>query len=667
LQCFVTHTFYIRIMQRVVLGLIALFIFFVSNAQTEKVKHFCAHAKQTSYAVKKLRSTANAAAQMSKYDVTHYHLFLNAQATSLVLSGQNIITARAVADLDSFCFELHTNHTVDSVVYNGVNLQVSRVGNEAYAVLPNTITTGNFFMVSIYYHGTAPSGGGAAIGNGYSIGTSPSWGAKVAWSLSQPYSAHEWWPCKQSLQDKADSSKVYITTADSNLAGSNGTLVGIDSFGNGTKTYKWHNDQPIAYYLISVAVSQYIQYNYYAKINNTTDSVLMQNFVYKNPNCLPFFKNQIDTIGLMMTWMDSLFTRYPFAVHKYGHCMAPFGGGMEHQTMTSIGAFNFDINAHELAHQWFGDDVTCTTWKDIWINEGFASYSEYLTRARFRTLASANNYMLNVHASVMDLPGGSVYTTDTSNVRVFDSRLSYDKGGAVIHTLRFILGDSLFFATLKTFLTQKHFSSASVDDFKTVAQTVSGLNLNNYFNEWIYGQGYPTYSGTYSSNGAVVSVTVNVAGSAGGTPLFTTPLQLRLKSASGDSIVRVSPTAASSTFTFNSAKNITGIDVDPNNWICNKTQTFTKLEVPPTGIESALIQNVSVYPNPADNNCIITLVAKTSVVSIIDAQGKVCFTQICQGPESTINTGSLANGNYILRVEAQQMQTQNLRLTISHP
>jgi aminopeptidase N len=654
-------------MQRVVLSLVALFSFFISNAQTENSKHFCAHAKQTSYAVKKTRSSAKAAALMSKYDVTHYHLFLNAQATSLAISGQSNITARAVASIDSFCFELHSNHTVDSVIYNGQNLVVSRVGNEAYALVPTPIAVGSFFTMAVYYHGTAPTGATSAIGNGFSKGTSPSWGAKVAWSLSQPYSAHEWWPCKQSLQDKADSSKVYITTADSNLAGSNGTLVGVDSFGNGTKTYKWHNSQPIDYYLISVAISQYVQYNFYAKISNGVDSVLMQNFVYKNPNCLPYFKNQLDTVGLIMTFMDSLFTRYPFATHKYGHCMAPFGGGMEHQTMTSIGSFTFDVDAHELGHQWFGDDVTCTTWKDIWINEGFASYTEYLTRARFRSATSANNFMNNVHTNIMDLPDGSIYTTDTSNVRVFDSRLTYDKGGAVIHTLRFILGDSLFFATLKTHLTQRHFGNATIDDFKTVAQTVSGQNLNDFFNQWLYGEGYPTYTGTYSSNGAVVSVTVNVSGSAGVTPVFTNPLQLRLKSASGDSIVRVNPSAASTTFTFNSAKNITGIDVDPNNWICNKSQTFSKVEVAPAGVDNMLIQNVSVYPNPADNNCIITLAAKTSVISLIDAQGKICFTKICKGAESTINTSTLANGNYILRVETEQNPTENLRLTISHP
>jgi aminopeptidase N len=652
-------------MQKVIASLILILFTYSLNAQVKE--HVCAYTKQTAHNVKKTRATANAALQMSKYDVTQYHLFLNAQATSLNIGGQVNITAKALANIDSFCFELHSNYTVDSVQYNGTNLAVSRVGNEAYAVLPSAITNGSMFTISIFYNGTAPSGSSAAIGNGYSIGTSPSWGAKVAWSLSQPYSAHEWWPCKQSLQDKADSSKVYITTADSNLAGSNGTLVGIDSFANGTKTYKWHNEQAIDYYLISIAISQYVQYNYYAKINNGTDSVLMQNFVYKRPTCLPFFKNQIDTVGMMMTYMDSLFTPYPFAKHKYGHCMAPFGGGMEHQTMTSLGSFSYDIDAHELAHQWFGDDVTCTTWKDIWINEGFASYSEYLTRARFRTYANAQSAMLNVHASVMDLPGGSVYTTDTSNSRVFSSRLSYDKGSAVIHTLRFILGDSLFFATLKTFLTQKHFGNASIDDFKAVAQTVSGQNLNSFFNEWIYGEGFPTYSGTYGSNGNTIAVTLNVSASTGVTPLFTNPIELRLKSASGDSTVRVAVNAATNTYNFNSTKNITGVTVDPNNWICNAAQPFTQVELIPAALNSSSVAQISILPNPAHNSVTIKNNFAMRNINITDAQGKICLSQKCNATESTVNTSALANGNYVVQTICTDGSAQTIKLSVQHP
>jgi aminopeptidase N len=156
---------------------------------------------------------------------------------------------------------------------------------------------------------------------------------------------------------------------------------------------------------------------------------------------------------MILEYYSELFGLYPFYQEKYGHCMAPFGGGMEHQTMTSIGNLgSYATNAHELMHQWFGDHVTCKTWKDIFINEGFASYGEYLAYEKFRSYAAAQNLMKNVHDNVMVDPNAMVYFTDTNDVgRIFDSRLTYDKGNAVIHTLRFILGDTLFFNGLKQF------------------------------------------------------------------------------------------------------------------------------------------------------------------------------------------------------------------------
>src|SRR5690606_17382451 len=157
---------------------------------------------------------------------------------------------------------------------------------------------------------------------------------------------------------------------------------------------------PIDYYLISASVANYTEYSYYAHFTGSNDSMLVQNYVYSNPQTLPFYKDQIDSVGLMIDYLSQLFGRYPFWKEKYGHCMVPIGGGMEHQTMTSLGDFPTTLTVHELGHQWFGDHVTCGSWQDIWLNEGFASYVEYLFAEHFWQPADAFAYMADKHNKV---------------------------------------------------------------------------------------------------------------------------------------------------------------------------------------------------------------------------------------------------------------------------
>src|SRR6202008_424072 len=192
---------------------------------------------------------------------------------------------------------------------------------------------------------------------------------------------------------------------------------------------------------------------------------------------------------------STIYGLYPFHDEKYGHCMAPLGGGMEHQTMTTLGFFDFSIVAHEMGHQWWGDNVTCRTWNDIFLNEGFATYTEQLAIEHFDPTNAAAN-MLQAHNNVMSQLGGSVYNPDTTNVnRIFSSRLSYDKGCAIIHSLRFVINnDTLFFNGLKNFQAQYHHSTASIDDFKISMENFTGMNFGQFFTQWIYGEGYPTFN-----------------------------------------------------------------------------------------------------------------------------------------------------------------------------
>jgi len=436
---------------------IALLSLFKGGAQT----NYCAEHKAQSFSKvasssKKVSKQLVTAPPENQYDLKFYHLNINVERNSLYISGNVKSLAKVVTPtLDSFAFVLHENHTIDSVYVNGGKRNFVRRDSLVLATAGTPIPQNQLFEAIVYYKGTCTTAGGAAIGNGYNMGTSTSWKNQVTWSLSESIVAYHWFPCKQDLRDKIDSSWVYATTDSANMVGSNGLLKNIVTIGN-KKRYEWQSRYPIDYYLISVATAKYKQYNLYAKPQYLlNDSILIQNFIYDSaiykPTWISNQKVALDKIGPTINLLSKLYGMYPFYKEKYGHCMAPFSGGMEHQTMTSLGFFEFELDAHELGHQWWGDNVTCAAWKDIFINEGWASYTEYLCHQYLSAISgnTAANKMNTVHNSVMSQVGGSSYFTnaDTMNANViFSSRLTYDKGSAIVHTLRYVVNnDSVFF------------------------------------------------------------------------------------------------------------------------------------------------------------------------------------------------------------------------------
>ncbi len=626
--------------------------------------HGCATHKQEAFGrmIKKKRASLFANTLMEQYDVKHYFLDLNIERNSTVISGSTTISAVLNVATDTFCFELNKNLVIDSIVYNNNLLAYTRDANSiTYAVLPSTIAAGALVAVTIYYNGNANVAGSAAIGSGFSTGTSGLWGNQVTWSLSEPYSAVDWFACKQFLTDKADSATVHVTTNNQNKVASNGVLVNVESLPNNKVKYKWHTNYTIDYYLISIAVAKYVDYTYYSyptALNG--DSIKVVNYVYDNPNTLPYFKDDIDSIELFMENYCTLFGEYPFRNEKYGNAMAPFGGGMEHQTMTSLGNLgSMGINTHELLHHWFGDYVTCKTWGDIYINEGLTSYGEILTIEKYRPVNQLIPALQDLNDNITSQPGGSVFCTDTTNPnRIFSSRLSYDKGSMVTHTLRFVLGDSVFFKTLRNFLNQYKYSTASIADLKLVAETTSGKNLTDFFNQWIYGEGYPTWSVEYFSTSNHVVVRVKHQGSVTNNNLYKTPLQLTLKSPSGDTSVVVNIDANSNDFVFSTNKNITNILIDPNYKMARKIGTVTS--------NADLISNVQTVSSIKEfldvqvggNQLIITQKTpiKDNVCKVLDASGRELFSTAINGAVTTIDISNLANGVYFLATKLGSIQ-----------
>jgi aminopeptidase N len=635
---------------------IILALSIISASLQAQNKFACAETKIRSHA-----NTANKAASMlassylinleNQYDLKFYHLNLTLSNVNKVISG-NVRTLATVksAALDSFAFELYNTYTIDSVYLNGAKTAVSRHADEGRVPFATPLAQGSLIDATIYYHGTAPTINGSQAGDGYNNGTSPTWQNKSGYTLSECYHAYEWFPCKQQLRDKIDSNWVFVTTDSANKVGSNGLLTNVVTIGN-KRRFEWKNNQPIDYYLISVALAQYIDYSIYAHPQGTTDSVLIQNYIYNNPATLPYVKPFLDSTRQFVELFSNLYGMYPWV--KYGHCETTLGGGMEHQSMTTIGAFDWSTVAHELGHQWFGDKVTCGTWHDIFLNEGFATYTEYLAR-QYLEPNQAAPYMLSAHNDIMSVSNGSVYNADTtSENRIFDTRLSYEKGGAIIHTLRFIINnDTMFFHALRNYLQQFNHSTATIADFQASVQNTTGLNLNSFFTQWVYGEGYPTYNVRWNQRGNNIIIrSIQSVSDHSVTPLFTNPIEYTLQRSIGDTTIRLQYNTDTVWCNLNIAGTVTGILVDSANWIINKVVGPTH-DATLTGINTYnnFEAETSVYPNPA-NDLIIVKSEGNFTFTLYDVTGKLILIKKCNINEN-IDVSRLSDGMYFYQINA---------------
>jgi aminopeptidase N len=594
-----------------------------------------------------------------KYDLKFVHLDLEVQAyTKYIRGNAKSISRVSAASLDTFMVILAESLNIDSIYFNGVKHSFIRQDSMVKLKPLSVPSNGATFTTQVWYEGTPPFGG-SALGDGFSSDKEWDYNQDVTWSLSESFVAYHWWPCKQQLTDKIDSSWVFITTDSTNMAGSNGLLTNVVTIGD-KKRYEWKSHYPIDYYLISVAVSKYKEYNLYAKPLYLNDSILVQNFVYaagfNTNNFNSQEKPQLDKIPGIIEFFSQYYGLYPFYKEKYGHCMAPIGGGMEHQTMSTMGiVYYFYINAHELAHQWWGDNVTCKSWGDIFMNEGFASYSEHLAN-QYLSPASFDSHLNNAHMSVMSEAGGSCYFTDTLNSdRIFDSRLTYDKGGAIIHSLRFVTNDdSLWFGTLRGFQKAYKNSTASVRDFMDYYHASTNIDAMQFFNQWYYGEGYPTFDVkfNYDMNKVYLKVT-QTASMPQVTPFFKTPVEYRIfRTGLPDTIVRLMHDDAVEIYTLAITGKVNTIHVDPKNWIINQTVGPTRdltLGVPETNLIEAYSQ-ISVSPNPSSAAFNLTGVPAGEVsLFVTDITGRQLIRRDL-GRDYTVDMANYSDGIYIFNL-----------------
>ncbi len=610
----------------------------------------CSHTRSTNQAA---RIAYYQYPSMNKYDLKYLKLDLNVEANNRNISGSGLTRSVVRQTLDTFICELKANMTVDSVFINGVRIAtISQSADHVFIPVSPALPPNSVVEALIYYRGTAGSAGVFA-------GTSASTGLSYTATLSESYQAREWFPIKQLLNDKIDSAEIWITTSPSNRVGSNGLLVQTITLPSGKKQHRWKTRYPQNYYLPSISVGNYQEYLNFAKpAAMAPDSILIQHFIADNAAYLASNKANLDKTPPFVEKLSELYGLYPFKDEKYGHAQASIGGGMEHQTMSTMASFGTSLIVHELGHQWFGDNVTCASWNDIWINEGFATYSEYLTIERLPSLytTTASAYMNSVHNNVMSVANGSVYVPNSSiydENRIFSGRLSYNKGAAIIHTLRFELqSDQIFFQTLQNFQNQYKNQFASATDFQNVAQVTSGKNLSDFFNQWYYGEGYPTINVDYSKQGDSIVLFVNQTVSAGSvTPFFRGLYEFTINTSTGDTTVIVNQQFNNQTFKFRSNRIPTGVVVDPNNWVINKTGSIT------TSLPAVVDRSneVVLSPNPGPGPYQLQYPVRLfSFLEIFDAQGRLVGSQQIGNGQTQSTIEALATkGLYLIRLSGK--------------
>tara|TARA_B110000037_G_C17102998_1_gene498753 strand:+ start:116 stop:2092 length:1977 start_codon:yes stop_codon:yes gene_type:complete len=646
--------------------LIVITLFAMSNLFSQNANHACSNLKIQQYNATNAYKSAKISG-IDNYDEKYVKLELGVSNTSKFITGKCTHLVKVEApSMNEFVFELINSLTVSSVTVNGSNTNFNHVNDELIISSPVSHNQNDLVNIEINYSGTPPAGSGFNSPTGLFNDFSPSWGVQVTWTLSEPYAAKTWWPCKQSLTDKIDSTLLIYTTDDNLKVGSNGLLIAEENITGNKKRYTWKSNYPIDYYLISFACAPYQEYSYKVLPIGATDSLLIQNFIYDDSNYLNLYENDILETGDMLLHFSEKFGMYPFVNEKYGHCLAPLGGGMEHQTMTTQGYFANWLTAHELGHQWWGDNVTCSTWNDIWLNEGFASYSEYIYYQKFTSQATADDDMLDRHSNIMTQPGGSVYVPDISNSdRIFSSRLTYDKGAAVVHMIRnYVNNDSLFFHTLQVYQETFKNSTTSTQDLNDLILQETDIDLTEFFDSWVFSEGFPVYSGVFNSQNDTVFVRVDQRSSLINYPVvYPSILAIELFYEDGTSEVKqVENTFSLQAYYFLSEKNVASISLDPDNWIVNQQDEFTKDDSFSFGFVSSIVNqenDVFMLQNPFQNTLKIQMRENIKIQSIqvINSIGENIYKkQNLSLNEFLINSSIWNKGVYLLNLKASNKE-----------
>ena len=580
------------------------------------------------------------------YDVVYHHLKLRIDPRTPNMSGSVVTQFKPFTDISRVSFDLSDTLVVDSVKHQTETLtwthqdNILRIEKSVGLFMANEVDS-----LEIFYHGnpTRHTSRAYTRETGRAQSSTP-----IVWTLSQPYGARDWWPCKQGLYDKIDSLDMTITVPVGYKAAGQGLLQSTKTVEDTMVAFQWKHRYPVSTYLIATAVTDYVEFTDTVYFSNGNKLPIL-NYVF--PESKPFMEQPVKATIPIMHLFDSLVGEYPFINEKYGHAEFLRGGGMEHQTMSSMGSWSFGLIAHELAHQWFGNQVTCASWTDLWLNEGFATYFTLVAREALQDRETWEYVQRASQNRAMRENGLAVYVEDTLDVpRLFSSHLTYNKGAQLLRMLNWQMGDSLFFKALRNYLEDPSLNHgfARTDDLKFHLESTSRKDFTEFFEDWFYGTGHPHYDIKWEQQGQNVRLQITQTTN-GTTDFFEMPFELRFRNDEESKRFIVNPTSNVYSTTIPVGFAVDSIDFDPNLWVLATHQIVQT---------DSMDRDVVIFPNPANNQ--LTVYSKDETITkleVFDRLGRMVLEQDVESGsalyQNLMLTG-VTHGYYILRVTNEE-------------
>ena len=589
------------------------------------------------------------------YDLRYQRLELQLDPAQQYVSGT--VTSHFIPNqnMASIYFDLSNTLTVSEVKYHGSNLPFTQLSTKEVKIdFPAGIPAATLDSLSIKYSG-APDTGGSA-GDAFTISNQS--GVPALYTLSEPYGAQEWFPTKQSLNDKIEKVDLMINTPSQYNVASNGKLFSETVLPGNRKLTFWQTNYPIPAYLIALGITNYTKFN--DTMGNPPFPFV--NYLYPSTTSNSTIMSNIEWTKTVMNTFEQYLGPYPYRNEKYGHMQFGWGGGMEHATMSSMGSWGRGIIAHELAHQWFGDKVTCGAWNDIWLNEGFATFGEHLANEKLlMTNSQFMSYLSSEMNYITSSAGGSVYVSDTNlgnTGAIFSGRLSYSKGGYVVRMIKWILGDDAFYSALKDYHArpQLAYGYAKTEDLKNSLLESTGKDFTEFFNDWIYGQGHPTYQIRWNQTAdQILRFKVSQTTSHSSVNFFEMPLPIKVNGTGGQvAYLVLNHTTKNQNFAEQVNFPVVSIQFNYENQILQRNSTVTK-DTTILSVNDGAKEEMKIYPNPVKDRLSVSGINKDQPYEILSIDGKLIKAGKYSSTK-TIEVQALPKGVYFLKVSNQNLK-----------
>jgi len=508
------------------------------------------------------------------FDIQHYEISIELFPTTHYIKGNVYAQVTATEDnLTQVSYELESLDITD-VFVNETPATFTYSNGLITIDLDQPYFSGQSFTTQVFYEGYP-----VLSNDGYSTGIH--WSSYI-YTYSDPNGARYWWPGYDHPWDKA-TTKMINTVPENLLVASNGELIGEVNNGDGTKTFTWNNTGTIATYLVSLCIGEY------ATFSQSYPGVPIENYVY--PGHLGAALTDFACIPTALGIFEDRFGDYPWQKYGAAECNIFTGyGGMEHQSMTSIGNGLITgygtyemIFVHELGHQWFGDCLTPLTWKDVWLSEGFATYSEALYIEGTQGYQAMCNYVQSsYHSYYLSWAGSNAYTTYDPSYLMYFTPATYEKPASFLHMLRLALGDSTFFNIIQTYFTTYHSGCVITDDFQDVCEDISGQDLDAYFDAWIYGSGVPSFEYSYlksQSMGKNPDLFIISRSTSPTVTQFYMTIPFGVETASGTEMILMDTEPEFTYAEYSIGEKTLDVEFDPDSWILDRGSTYITPEL----------------------------------------------------------------------------------------